>query len=426
MREIDFPEYDTDWDSEAYYTVSGQNSNNSVRVPNAFFDVLARRGQWELKRRTDGKSAGVVPAEQLWDEIAHAAWACADPGVQYDTTINEWHTCPEDGRINASNPCVTGETLVATAEGWQRIDALVGKTARIIGSDGAAPPGDPHLPHRPQAGVRSPDAPRATGCASPAITRSSRWAAATWRCRTSRRATASCSGGRASAGAALATELALGVGVAVAEGYLTQSVVQGRAQESLVLTTDAGESPVLAAVARRSTPGAPRSRRWARLGRQAGSGVITRTAATARLMLSEASAVAVFREFAILDEGAAAIRFAPAVFELDRPALAAVLRGLFTADATVANYGEQSRYISLDSTSLELLRQTQLLLLAFGIKARLYEDTRLAEAHGGAAPPDALAADQPRVLPALRAGDRLPRGEPEGAGPGPAQRRASR
>ena len=94
-----------------------------MRVPNSFYDVLARRGQWELKRRTDGKSAGFVPAEQLWDEIAHAAWACADPGVQYDTTINEWHTCPEDGRINASNPCVTGDTLVATAEGWQRIDA---------------------------------------------------------------------------------------------------------------------------------------------------------------------------------------------------------------------------------------------------------------------------------------------------------------
>ncbi len=163
VREIDFPEYDTDWDSEAYYTVSGQNSNNSVRVPNAFFDVLARRGQWELKRRTDGKSAGAVPAEQLWDEIAHAAWACADPGVQYDTTINEWHTCPEDGRINASNPCVTGETLVATADGWQRIDALVGKTARDHRLGRRAPPGDPHLPHRPQAGVRSPDAPRVPG-----------------------------------------------------------------------------------------------------------------------------------------------------------------------------------------------------------------------------------------------------------------------
>jgi ribonucleoside-diphosphate reductase alpha chain len=114
-------------------------------------------------------------------------------------------------------------------------------------------------------------------------------------------------------------------------------------------------------------------------GRSESGGVITRTAATARLLLSDAATVDFFREFAVLDEGAASIRFTPAVFELNRPALASVLRGLFTADAEVANYGEQSRYISLDSTSLELLQQTQLLLLGFGIKARLYEDTRLAE-----------------------------------------------
>ena len=81
-----------------------------------------------------------IPAAEIWDEIAYAAWASADPGVQYDTTINEWHTCPEDGRINASNPCVTGDTLVATAEGWRRIDELVGRSARIIGADG-----QPHL-----------------------------------------------------------------------------------------------------------------------------------------------------------------------------------------------------------------------------------------------------------------------------------------
>ena len=105
VTELVFPEYDTDWDSEAYLTVSGQNSNNSVRVPNSFFEVLDRGGSWDLRRRTDGKIAKKIPAEDMWNEIAYAAWACADPGVQYDTTINEWHTCPEDGRINASNPC---------------------------------------------------------------------------------------------------------------------------------------------------------------------------------------------------------------------------------------------------------------------------------------------------------------------------------
>src|SRR6266581_4457903 len=105
VTEIVFPEYDTDWDSEAYLTVSGQNSNNSIRVPSSFFEVLDKGGNWELKRRTDGKIAKTVRARDLWEKVAYAAWACADPGVQYDTTINEWHTCPESGRINASNPC---------------------------------------------------------------------------------------------------------------------------------------------------------------------------------------------------------------------------------------------------------------------------------------------------------------------------------
>jgi ribonucleoside-diphosphate reductase alpha chain len=100
-----FTEYDTEWTGEAYQTVSGQNSNNSVRIPNRFFEVLDRDGNWDLTRRTDGKVKKSVPAAELWEKVAYAAWACADPGLQYDTTINEWHTCPVDGRINASNPC---------------------------------------------------------------------------------------------------------------------------------------------------------------------------------------------------------------------------------------------------------------------------------------------------------------------------------
>ncbi len=100
-----FHEYDTNWDGKAYQTVSGQNSNNSVRIPNEFFAALEADGDWQLKRRIDGKVSKTVKARDLWDRIAWAAWICADPGTQYDTTINEWHTCPEDGRINASNPC---------------------------------------------------------------------------------------------------------------------------------------------------------------------------------------------------------------------------------------------------------------------------------------------------------------------------------
>lgn len=105
VKEVVFETYDTDWNSEAYNTVSGQNSNNSVRIPNKFFDVLEKNGDWDLISRNSGKCHKTIKAKKLWQDIVEAAWNSADPGVQYDDTINEWHTCPEDGRINASNPC---------------------------------------------------------------------------------------------------------------------------------------------------------------------------------------------------------------------------------------------------------------------------------------------------------------------------------
>jgi ribonucleoside-diphosphate reductase alpha chain len=105
VTSLQFAEYDTDWNSEAYLTVSGQNSNNSARLSNQFLQAVERDGEWALTRRTDGKVAKVLRARDLWEKISASAWACADPGLQFDTTINEWHTCPAGGRINASNPC---------------------------------------------------------------------------------------------------------------------------------------------------------------------------------------------------------------------------------------------------------------------------------------------------------------------------------
>ena len=97
--------YPSDYEGEAYRTVSGQNSNNSVRIPNSFFEKLEKNEDWELKARTDGRVMKKIPARELWNQINYAAWRCADPGTQYNTTINEWHTCPEGGEIRASNPC---------------------------------------------------------------------------------------------------------------------------------------------------------------------------------------------------------------------------------------------------------------------------------------------------------------------------------
>jgi len=133
--ELHVETYDTNWDSKAYGTVSGQNSNNTVRIPNEFFARLDAGQNWETIRRTDGRVAKSIPTADLWDKIAVAAWQCADPGLQFDTTINEWHTCPTDGRINASNPCseylflddtacFAPETRISTPDGLRSVEEL--------------------------------------------------------------------------------------------------------------------------------------------------------------------------------------------------------------------------------------------------------------------------------------------------------------
>ena len=98
-------EYTTEWDGEAYATISGQSSNNSVRLTSDFMRAVEEDREWELVRRTDGRVVRSVRARELWERIALSAWQCADPGLQFHTTVNEWHTCPQDGEIRASNPC---------------------------------------------------------------------------------------------------------------------------------------------------------------------------------------------------------------------------------------------------------------------------------------------------------------------------------
>ncbi|MBM4157297.1 MAG: vitamin B12-dependent ribonucleotide reductase [Ignavibacteria bacterium] len=115
FKEIFIPVYDVNWDSEAYMTVSGQNSNNSVRASNKFMESVRDEKEWELYWRVELKKAKKemrapkpckkLKAREIWDKIAYSAWACADPGIQFHTTINEWNTCPKGGEIRASNPC---------------------------------------------------------------------------------------------------------------------------------------------------------------------------------------------------------------------------------------------------------------------------------------------------------------------------------
>jgi ribonucleoside-diphosphate reductase alpha chain len=135
---IDFRVYDTDWDSDAYMTVSGQNSNNTVRVTDAFLEAVAADSDWDLLRRKDRKLHKRVRARELWDKISYAAWACADPGIQFHTTINDWHTCPAGGPIRASNPCSEYMFLDDTACNLASLNLMTFRKEAETPSTGAA------------------------------------------------------------------------------------------------------------------------------------------------------------------------------------------------------------------------------------------------------------------------------------------------
>jgi ribonucleotide reductase alpha subunit len=389
-KELMIDTYDTNWDSKAYGTVSGQNSNNSVRIPNEFFARLDADQTWDLiPRRSKYGDGGtnkikVVPAADLWEKIALAAWQCADPGVQYDTTINEWHTCPADGRIEASNPCVTGDSLVATADGLRRIDELVGKAAFVIGSDGK-----PHFVNqifptgtKPVYTVRTRAGYELRVTADHKILTETRGDVAVKDLIVGERVTLS---GAGFGSRSLDADLAEAIGLAVGDGCVTHGV----GGSGLFITMAHAEATIVERAA--SAINAVKS--LSSDGRTNRPVAVYAPQTTTRVVTGSASVIRHFEEFAVLDQGSHGKSFRPAIHELDRPSIAAMLRGLFTADGSVVNVGEKSQYVSLDSTSIELLRQVQLLLLSFGIKAKLYRERRggvteamLPDGRGGYAP----------------------------------------
>ncbi len=366
--------YDPAIDGEAYTSIFYQNANHSVRVTDDFMRAVEEdRDFWTLNI-TDKSPHKKYSARDLLKRMADSAWQCGDPGMQYDTTVNRWHTCKTTDRIYASNPCVTGDTLVATAEGWQRIDALVGRSARIIGADGL-----PHLVNRIfPTGTKPVFRLRTRSGFEVRITGDHRvWTleqgdVAVRDLRAGQRLQLQGPGfGRT----ALGERLALAIGVAVGDGCLTRAHHSGRVQEIVTLTMAASEAGVLQTIAGAVNEEKRLRRAVGAVGRP--DAVNVSTAGTgSRLSFSSQPVVDLFKQFAVLDRGSDGKRFTPAVFDLDRPTQAAMLRGMFTADGTVANYGDKSQYVAVDSSSLELLQQTQLLLLGFGIKAKLYANRR--------------------------------------------------
>jgi ribonucleoside-diphosphate reductase alpha chain len=365
---IEVEQYDTNWDSEAYITVSGQNSNNSIRLTNHFFDALQRDDDWLLTARTTGDVVKRMKARDLWEQIAVAAWQCADPGLQFDDTIQEWHTCPNDERINATNPCVTGDTLVATADGPARIRELVGKAAFVIGGDGK-----PHFVNnifatgtKPVYKLRTKAGYELELTADHKVWTENRGDVAASSLKPGDRIVLAGSGFGSTS---LDERIALGIGAAIGDGCIGQTVRQ------LTITMHADESAILNDIAsginhaKQQFQDDSRSRRVSTV-------TIPAKGTGSRLSTGNARIVDLFARYAVLDKGSGQKRFTDAIYQLDRGTTASVLRGLFTADGTVANYGSKSQYVSLDSCSPTLLKQTQHLLLSFGIKSKIYSNRR--------------------------------------------------
>ncbi len=356
---------------EAYESVFFQNSNNSVRVTDAFMEQVEADGDWTTHAVVNKAPMETFKARSLLNKMAEAAWVCGDPGIQYHDNINRWHTSSNTAPINASNPCVTGDTLVATDEGWRRIDSLVGKSANVIGADGQPHPVDKIFPTGTKAvfelKTKSGYRVRITADHKIATTRGD---VAVKDLQPDDRIFLNAPGfGRES----LPTELAEAIGLAVGDGYATRQTIDGRDFRSIILTMHANEARVLEAVAAEVNAQKQMLKAVGSSGRN--DAVHVQVSSTgSRLSFASRPVVEQFLRYAVLDEGSDLKRFTEEAFGLDRASMAGLLRGLFTADGTVSN--STAAYVGLDSTSLGLLLQVQRMLLGYGVKSHIYENRR--------------------------------------------------
>ncbi len=399
---IEYGGFPADFNGEAYATVSGQNSNNSVRVTREFLQAVYDDADWPLIERTTGKIRRTIKARELWRRIADAAWACADPGLQFDTTINEWHTCPEGGRIRASNPCFTGDTRIATDKGLIPFKELVqrvadGETFQVYTHDAT----NEEAPSE-TIDLTSPTQVMVTGTNQ--ILRLEFSDGRVLRCTPNHRLWT------ANRGWVRADELTEDDRVRL----LDREIDFGMASWAIPVSTDPASYQRQSS--RKYAVRLPE--KWSEdlahyLGWLVGDGSLTDTAAvtiygtteeqhTAMILHRELlaglnggvapkpvemgngtyqlrvtrGAIRKFFEALGVSRSRSADKHIPwSIFEAPKPIVAAFLRGLYDADGCV-RWGDTTRYVGLASSSNELLRDVQQLLDTFGIHGSIYTTAR--------------------------------------------------
>ncbi len=330
--------YDGSFNGPAYGSVAFQNVNQSVRLDDAFMQAAEAGEDYNLKAVTSGETVETVPAQKILDGIAEGTHVCGDPGVQYEDTIQRWHTCKTTGPINSSNPCVTGDTLVATEGGLRRIDAMLGETPRVVGLDGKL-----HRASRVfETGTKPVYRMRTRSGYEVKLTADHR----VW---TENR------------GDVPACELTRDDVVRLTPSPFGSERLDEAEAEFVGRRLGGDEDARLDASADERPPSRAA---WPAGGGGAGVAVAP---PPDRVLLER---------YAMLDAGAALACLTDRALRLGKGATAALLRGLFTAAGTVADYGPKRQHVSLDSPSERVLRQVQVLLLSFGVRSKLVQNRR--------------------------------------------------
>ena len=354
--------YDGSFNGPAYGSVAFQNVNQSVRLDDVFMQAAEKDEKYGLRAVLGGEVMEEIDATYLLHKIAEGTHVCGDPGVQYEDTIQKWHTVKNSGPINSSNPCVTGDTLVATESGLRRIDAMLGETPRVVGLDGRL--------HRATRVIETGTKPvyrlRTRGGYEVKLTADHR----VW---TENRGDVRAADltkddlvrlaqprfGKET----LETDVAEYVGLMLGDGAIADGVAQLTLSEQSELLVAEKAADVVS-----------------RLERQDDADVRV-TARETRLAVatSAASVCEMLAEYAVLDQPGVGKQLTDRALRLSKEATAALLRGLFTAEGTMVDVGAKAQYVGLDATSEIMLQQVQTLLLGFGIKSTLYRNRRLTD-----------------------------------------------
>ncbi len=363
--------YDGGMNGEAYATVAFQNCNMSVRASDSFMDNVKNDGEWQTKMVTTGAVCETFKSRDILRKIAEGTHICGDPGMQFDTIINKYHTCKVSGKINASNPCVTGDTKVLLKDGkWQRIDSIIGKESSILTNTGviqeAIINGSFKTGTKPVYKLTTKSgyeikltADHKVFTVNRGFVQACELTKDDYVLLPSYQVSEISDAKDTTFYQMLGTYLGDGCGGNISN---TRGIQFTMEKES--------ERPILEKFADYVASN------YERMTHKNSPATVQMTSTSSKYVITNTQLIGRFAEFVNFNQLSHQKCLSDAIFALPLGAQKYVLQGLFTADGTVANYGEKSQYVSLDSTSLQLLKDVQLLLTGFGIKSKLYFDRR--------------------------------------------------